>query len=79
MVSEITKRIIGSGNSPLEDGELMKALKQHGSPNFYVVGDMMYFVEGNGAKYRLHLALHDLRNGKIVWEGVDMIAKPASK
>lgn len=79
LVTAITKRIIESGNSPLEDGELMAALKQHGSPDFYVVGDMMYFVEGDGAKYRLRMALHDLHTGKIVWEGAEMIAKPASK
>lgn len=79
LITAITKRILESGNSPLEDGELMEALKQHGSPDFYVVGDMMYFVEGVEDKFRLRLALHDLHTGKIVWEGVETIAKPESK
>lgn len=76
LVSAMTKRIIESGNSPLENGELMDALKQHGSPDFYVVGDMMFFTEGNEGKYRLRLALHSLHTGKIAWEGVSMITKP---
>ena len=79
IVAAITKRIVESGNSPLEDGELMTALKQHGSPDFYVVGDMMYFTEDGKGKYRLRLALHNLRDGKIAWEGVSTIDKPAAK
>lgn len=79
LVSAITKRIVESGNSPLEDGELMTALKQHGSPDFYAVGDMMYFEESAEGKYRLRLALHNLHSGKIVWEGVSTIEKPAAK
>ncbi len=78
LVSAMTKRIIESGNSPLEDGELMASLKQHGSPDFYVVGDMMFFTDGNGENYRLRLALHNLHTGKIAWEGVSMIAKPTA-
>lgn len=75
LVTTISDRIIKSGNSPLEDGELMSALKQHGSPDFYVVGDMMYFSEGKLDKYRLRLALHNLHTGKIVFEDVLTIVK----
>ena len=78
LVTTITRRIVESGNSPLEDGELMTALKQHGSPDFYVVGDMMYFVDGAEGRYRLRLALHNLHTGKIVWEGVETIVKSAT-
>ena len=76
LVTDITKRIITCGNSPLEDGELMNALKQHVSPDFFVVGDMMYFADGDNGQFRLRLALHDLHTGKIVWEGAQTIAKP---
>ena len=62
----LAKRIIDSGNSPLEDKELMAALKRHGSPDFYCVGDLRYF---KGSKvYRLRIAMHSLWTGKIVWE-----------
>lgn len=77
LVATITRRIVESGNSPLEDGELMTALKQHGSPDFYAVGDMMYFVDGGEGRYRLRLALHNLHSGKIVWEGIETIVKAA--
>lgn len=78
LVTTISDRIIKSGNSPLEDGELMSVLKQHGSPDFYVVGDMMYFSEGRLDKYRIRLALHNLHTGKIVFEDVYTIEKRKS-
>lgn len=77
LVTTITKRIVSTGNSPLEDGELMSALKQHGSPDFFVVGDLMYFVDAGAGRYRLRLALHNLHTGKIVVEDVATIVKPA--
>lgn len=75
LVTTITKRIIANGNSPLEDGELMAALKQHGSPDFYMVGDLRYFDEPRVRIYRFRLALHNLHTGKIVWEGTETIEK----
>lgn len=75
LITTITDRIIKNGNSPLEDGELMSALKQHGSPDFFVVGDMMYFADKSIGKYRLRLALHNLHTGKIVFEDTYTILK----
>lgn len=75
LVTTITKRIIENGNSPLEDGELMSALKQHGSPDFFMVGDLRHFSEKTRHSYRFRLALHNLHTGKIVWEGVETIIK----
>lgn len=75
LVTTITKRIIANGNSPLEDGELMSALKQHGSPDFYIVGDLRYFDEPRARIYRFRLALHNLHTGKIVWEGTETTEK----
>lgn len=75
LVTTITDRIIKNGNSPLEDGELMSALKQHGSPDFFVVGDMMYFADKGIGKYRLRLAMHNLHTGKIVFEDTYTILK----
>lgn len=79
LVTTITDRIIKNGNSPLEDGELMSALKQHGSPDFFVVGDMMYFADKGIGKYRLRLAMHNLHTGKIVFEETHMIVKKIGK
>lgn len=79
LITTITDRIIKNGNSPLEDGELMSALKQHGSPDFFVVGDMMYFADKSIGKYRLRLAMHNLHTGKIVFEDTYMILKKIGK
>ena len=68
----LAKRIVASGNSPLEDGELMSALKQHGSPDFFVVGDLKRMTDLDGVSYyKLRLAIHSLATGKIVWEGIE--------
>jgi hypothetical protein len=75
VVSAVSERIIKSGNSPLEDGELLSALKQHDSPDFYVVGDLMYFSEGKRDKYRFRLALRNFPTGKIVFEDVHTVLK----
>lgn len=71
MMVTFAERIVASGNSPLEDAELMASLKQHGSPDFYVEGDMRSFP----GVYRARLALHSLHDGKIVWEGIQEILK----
>lgn len=64
------QRILASDKSPVEDGELMSALKQHGSPDFVIIGDIRLFVDlGKRKTCRVHLALHSLKTGKVVWEG----------
>lgn len=64
------QRILASDKSPVEDGELMSALKQHGSPDFVIIGDIRLFIDhGKRKTCRVHLALHSLKTGKVVWEG----------
>ena len=76
VAAAMAKRITASGNSPLENGEPMAWLKQHGSPDFYVVGDLRKFVDFEKRNtYRLHLAMHSLANGKVAWEGLVTIIK----
>lgn len=66
----LAERILSSDKSPLEDGELMNALKQHGSPDFVVIGDIRLFPDrGKRKTCRFHLALYSLKTGKVVWEG----------
>ena len=68
----LAKRIVASGNSPLEDGEIMGVLKQHGSPDFFVVGDLRHLTDLDGVGYyKLRLAIHSLSTGKIIWEGIE--------
>lgn len=70
------QRILASDKSPVEDGELMSALKQHGSPDFVIIGDIRLFVDlGKRKTCRVHLALHSLKTGKVVWEGKKTVVK----
>lgn len=68
----LAKRITNSGNSPLENGEIMSALKQHGSPDFFVAGDLKLLTDLDGISYfKLRLAIHSLLTGKIIWEEIE--------
>ncbi|MGN0847291.1 MAG: hypothetical protein ACI4RA_07910 [Kiritimatiellia bacterium] len=71
MIEQMTKRILASGNSPLEDSEIMSALKKHGSPDVLAVARLRKF----GKNYRFSLSLYGLASGKIVWERFATIVK----
>lgn len=71
----LAKRIVVGGDSPLENGESMALLKTHDSPDFYVLGDLRRFVDNGESSYRMRLAVHSLASGKIVWEGIQQLAK----
>ena len=67
----ILARIVRGANGGLEDGALVQSLGSHDSPDFIVLGDMRGSDSVKGVKtYRLRLAVHDLKTGKVVWEGV---------
>lgn len=70
----LAKRIVASGNSATENGDLMEELKQHGSPDFFVVGNLTHFADLDGTGYyKFRITMHSLRTGKIAWEGIETI------
>jgi hypothetical protein len=70
----LAKRIVESGNSATENGDLMEALKQHGSPDFFIVGNLTHFADLDGTGYyKFRITMHSLRTGKIAWEGIETI------
>ena len=72
----LAKRIVASGNSATENGDLMEELKQHGSPDFFVVGNLAYFADLDGSTYyKLRITMHSLRTGMIVWEGIETVTQ----
>lgn len=74
----LAKRIVDGENSPLEDGGLMEELKQHGSPDFFIVGNLTHFADLDGAGYyKFRITMHSLRTGKIVWEDMENITTAA--
>ena len=71
---KLAKRIVDSGNSPTETGDLMEELKRHGSPDFFVIGNLTHFADLDGTRYyKFRITMHSLRTGKIVWEGIETI------
>lgn len=73
----LARRIINSGESPLEKGELMELLKTHSPPDFFVTGDLRSFADDGYVLWRLRLAIHNFATGKTVWEGIQQIVKQA--
>ena len=67
----IASRILRGADGGLEDGALVQSMGTQESPDFIVLGDFRHFAdEGGYHTYRLRLAIHNLRTGKVVWEGI---------
>ena len=72
----IIARISDNIDLGLEDGYLARAFGKHATPDFLVLGDFRHFADAGGVHtYRLRLAIHSLRTGKIVWEGIQTRVK----
>ena len=72
----IIARISDNIDLGLEDGSLARAFGKHATPDFLVLGDFRHFADEGGVHtYRLRLAIHSLRTGKIVWEGIQTRVK----
>jgi len=75
-IGAIIDRIASGADLGVEDGALVKTLGTHESPDFLVLGDFRHFADVGGSHtYRLRLAIHSLRTGKIVWEGIQTKVK----
>ena len=69
--SQIAARILQSETSGLENGAAVAALGTHDSPDFMLIGDLSAFKDFGGYHtYKLHLAIHNLATGKVVWQGI---------
>ena len=72
----IASRIQRGADNGLEDGALVQSMGTQESPDFIVLGDLRHFADiGGYHTYRLRLAIHNLRTGKVVWEGVQTSVK----
>ena len=69
--SQIASRILQSQTSGLENGALVSSIGTHDSPDFMLIGDLSAFKDFGGYHtYKLHLAIHNLKTGKVVWQGI---------
>ena len=74
--SAISSRILRGADGGLEDGVLVQSMGTQESPDFIVLGDLRHFADVGGYHtYRLRIAFHNLRTGKVVWEGIQTNVK----
>ena len=73
----IISRIVRSADGGIENSkELTNAFGEHAPPDFIVLGDLRHFTDVGGYHtYRLRIAIHNLKTGKIVWEGIQTKVK----
>lgn len=72
----IASRIQRGADGGLEDGALVQSMGTQESPDFIVLGDLRHFADVGGYHtYRLRIAFHNLRTGKVVWEGIQTSVK----
>ena len=70
-------RIIRGADGGIENvDQLMKSLGEQEAPDFFVLGDLRHIPDPGGYHtYRLRIAIHSLRTGKLVWEGIESRVK----
>lgn len=68
----IKSRIIRGADGGLENAsELVSSFGEQEPPDFIVLGDLRHFEDVGGYHtYKLRVAMHSLKTGKIVWEGI---------
>lgn len=72
----IASRIIRGADSGLEGGSLLESMGTQDPPDFIVLGDVHHFADVGGYHtYKLRLAIHNLKTGKVVWEGIQTKVK----
>jgi len=72
----IKSRILCGADGGLEDSSLVQTMGEHESPDFIVLGDFRHLYDVGGYHiYRLRLAIHSLKTGKVIWEGIDTKVK----
>ena len=74
----LQSRIIWGVDGRIENmADVVKTLGTHDAPDFMVAGDIKPSKSIDGyPTYRLRLALHSLKTGKVVWEGIQSKVKP---
>lgn len=76
-VDAIKSRIVRSTDGGIENaGELVKTFGEQDTPDFIVLSDFRHVSDiGGYHTYRLRIALHNLKTGKLVWEGIQTKVK----
>ncbi len=73
----IKSRIVSCADGGIENVEaLMQSFGTQEAPDFIVLGDLRHFADVGGYHtYKLRIAIHSLKTGKVVWEGIETRVK----
>ena len=73
----IKARIISGADGGIENVDsLMQSFGAQEAPDFIVLGDLRHFADVGGYHtYKLRIAIHSLKTGKVVWEGIETRVK----
>ena len=73
----IKSRIIRGADGGIENVEaLVQSFGTQEAPDFIVLGDLRHFADVGGYHtYKLRIALHNRKTGKVVWEGIETRVK----
>ena len=74
--AKILSRIVRGVDGGMEKGTLLQTVGERDAPDFMLTGELRHFEDFGGVHtYRLALAIHSLKTGRTIWQGVQTRVK----
>jgi len=74
--SKILGRIVRGVDGGMENGTLLQTVGERDAPDFMLTGELRHFEDFGGVHtYRLALAIHSFKTGKMIWQGIQTRVK----
>ena len=69
--AKILGRIVRGVDGGMEKGTLLQTIGERDAPDFMLTGELRHFEDFGGVHtYRLSLAIHNLKTGATIWQGI---------
>ena len=76
VTAKILSRITWGVDGGMEKGTLLQTIGERDAPDFMLTGELRHFEDFGGVHtYRLALAIHSLKTGRTVWQGIQTKVK----
>ena len=74
--AKILGRIVRGVDGGMEKGTLLQTIGERDAPDFMLTGELRHFEDFGGIHtYRLSLAIHSLKTGRTIWQGIQTKVK----
>ena len=74
--AKILGRIVRGVDGGMEKGTLLQTIGERDAPDFMLTGEFRHFEDFGGVHtYRLALAIHSLKTGQTIWQGIQTKVK----